>query len=283
MARRRLEAAEREALHRALATPKLEILPLSGVLPQLAGLERGTMLAVTASPAKDLETSLTLSERLRSHGFGVVVHLAARMVADAAHLDRLLTRMEAAGLDRAFVVGGDAAPPGAYPDALSLLRAMAERGHRLAEVGIGCYPQGHASIPEEVLLAALAAKAPLADYMTTQLCFDAAALSTWIAARRAEGVSLPVDIGIPGAVDVPRLVRISLRIGVTDAARFAAKQGGLLARVLRPGGYRPDELLSDLAPTLADPAAGVRGLHVFTFNQVEQTDRWRRRFLDRIV
>ena len=118
--------------------------------------------------------------------------------------------------------------------------------------------------------------------MTTQLCFDASALSSWIQARRRDGLTLPVDIGLPGAVDAPRLLRISMRIGVTDAARFVSKQGGLLTRLLRPGGYRPDRLLRDLAPTLADPAARVRGLHVFTFNQVEQTEAWRRGYLDSI-
>jgi len=279
MARARFDAAEQEALRRLLGTPKLEILPLAGVLPQLASLAPGETLSVTASPGKGLGASLDMAEVLRRDGFGVVVHLAARMVADSTHLDRLLRRMEAAGLDRAFVVGGDASPPGAYRDALSLLRAMAERGHHLVEIGIGCHPQGHPAISDDALLTTLAEKAPFADYMTTQLCFDALALSTWIAARRQEGLALPVDIGLPGAIDVSRLLRISLRIGVTDAARFVSKQGGLLTRLLRPGGYRPDRLLRELVPTLADPAARVRGLHLFTFNQVEQTAAWRRRFL----
>jgi methylenetetrahydrofolate reductase (NADPH) len=282
VARSALGAAEREALRRLLETPKLEILPLAGVLPQLASLERGATLSVTASPAKGLDASLDTAETLRRDGFGVVVHLAARMVVDPTHLDRLLERMEAAGLDRAFVIAGDAPPSGAYPDALSLLRAIADRDHHLREIGIGAYPQGHAAISDDELLVALSDKAPFADYMTTQLCFDASALSSWIQARRRDSLTLPVDIGLPGAVDAPRLLRISVRIGVTDTARFVTKQGGLLTRLLRPGGYRPDRLLRDLAPTLADPAAGVRGLHVFTFNQVAQTEAWRRRFLDSI-
>ena len=282
MARATLTPAEREALTRLLESPKLEILPLDGVLPQLAALERGATLSITASPAKGLNASLDMAELLRRDGFRVVMHLAARMITDRAHLDRLLERMDAAGVDQAFVIGGDASPAGAYPDALSLLRALAEREHHLREIGIGSYPQGHAVIADEALLAALAAKAPFADYMTTQLCFDPAATASWIRDRRREGLTLPVDIGLPGAIDVPRLLRISMRIGVTDAARFVSKQGGLLTRLLRPGGYRPDRLLHDLAPMLAEPAAGVRGLHVFTFNQVEQTEAWRRRFRDSI-
>jgi hypothetical protein len=33
---------------------------------------------------------------------------------------------------------------------------------------------------------------------------------------------------------------------------------------------------------LADPVADVRALHVFTFNQVEQTATWQREMLDEL-
>jgi methylenetetrahydrofolate reductase (NADPH) len=115
--------------------------------------------------------------------------------------------------------------------------------------------------------------------MTTQMSFDPAALHGWLRARRAEGIALPVDVGVPGVVDAARLVRISARIGVRTAGRFALKQRGVLGRLIRPLGYRPDRLLIGLAPMLADPDAGVRGLHVFTFNELAATADWRGRFL----
>ena len=79
--------------------------------------------------------------------------------------------------------------PGEFPDGLSLLRAMAEIGHPLREIGIPCYPQGHAFIADRLLLDALRDKARYASYMTTQLCFDPGAIATWLAARRAEGIA----------------------------------------------------------------------------------------------
>ena len=98
------------------------------------------------------------------------------MIRDRAHLSELIAWLEGAGVDRAFVVGGDAKEPGAYPDGLSLLRAMAEIGHPLAEIGIPAYPQGHAFIADGPILEALRAKVPFASYMTTQLCFDPGAI-----------------------------------------------------------------------------------------------------------
>ena len=75
---------------------------------------------------------------------------------------------------------------------------MAEIGHPLAEIGIPAYPQGHAFIADAPLLEALRAKAAFASYMTTQLCFDPNAIASWLAARRAEGITLPVHLGLPG-------------------------------------------------------------------------------------
>jgi hypothetical protein len=37
-----------------------------------------------------------------------------------------------------------------------------------------------------------------------------------------------------------------------------------------------------LAPSFAEPAARVGGIHVYTFNELEKTETWRRRLVDRL-
>ena len=69
MGRRRLQPDERAALARLLANAKFEVLPLRGLDEQLDALTAGATLAVTASPAKGLEASLEVGERLRRAGF----------------------------------------------------------------------------------------------------------------------------------------------------------------------------------------------------------------------
>jgi methylenetetrahydrofolate reductase (NADPH) len=235
---------------------------------------------VTASPAKGLEATVELAAALEARGFRAIPHLSARMVRDRAHLRELLIRLADAGIDRAFVVGGDAEEPGEFLDALALLRAMADLGNSPRHLGIGCYPQGHAAIPEDALLRALHDKAPFAEYMATQLCFDPKAIGAFIAARRAEGITLPVKVGLPGVAEVTRLLSISARIGVRDTGRFLSKNASFVGQLLTSGGiYRPTGLLEQLAPLLADPRADVIGLHVYTFNQVEATEAWRRGYL----
>jgi methylenetetrahydrofolate reductase (NADPH) len=273
---RGLTVRERAALARALETATFELLPLKSVREQIASLPGGARVSVTASPGKGLEATIDLAAELHATGFQAVPHLSARMVRDRAHLRLLLARLADAGLEHAFVVGGDATDPGAFPDGLSLLRALADSGARLASIGIPCYPDGHAFIPDARLLAALREKSIFASYMTTQLCFDARTIAGWLAARRAEGLLLPAVIGVPGVTEPHRLLAISARIGVRDSKRFLQKNLGLVARLVRSAGfYRPDGLLNALAPLFADPDARIRGVHMYTFNQVATTEAWR--------
>ena len=271
------------ALANALQAPTFELVPLKGALDRAAALPRGASVAITASPAKGMKATLDLAETLQAAGFRCVPHLSARMVRDRAHLTDLLARFDAIDVRRVFVVGGDAKEPGDYPDGLSLLRAMAEAGHPFTELGIPCYPEGHAFIADGILLEALRAKAPFASYMTTQMCFDPNAIARWIATRRSEGLALPIHLGVPGVAEPGRLLAIASRIGVADTHRFLVKNTRFVARLLRSGGfYRPDGLLQALAPVIADEVAGVVDLHMYTFNAVAEFETWRRRYLERL-
>jgi methylenetetrahydrofolate reductase (NADPH) len=279
-----LTTSSRAALTGLLRSPTFELIPLKNAMDQAASLPPGATVSVTASPTKGLEATVALSAQLRLAGFDVVPHLSARMVRDRAHLCALLAELDAAGVDRAFVVGGDEKEPGDYADGLALLRELAEVGHPFRQIGIPAYPQGHAFIADRPLLDALRAKAAFAQYMTTQLCFDPAAISSWIAARRAEGLTLPVHVGVPGVAEPQKLLALAARIGVADTHRFLAKNVRFVARLVRSGGfYRPDALLEGIAPTLADPTSNVTGFHLYLFNAVTATEAWRRAKLETLA
>jgi methylenetetrahydrofolate reductase (NADPH) len=268
------------ALARVLADPTFELIPLKDAVEQAAQIPVGRTVSVTASPGKTIEATVELAIELEHAGLRAIPHLSARMIRDRAHLAAILDRLADGGIDRAFVVGGDADAPGEYLDGLSLLRAMADLGKLPAELGCPCYPQGHPDIPEDVLLQALHDKAAYVQYMTTQLCFDPKAIGAFIVARRAEGITLPVKLGIPGVAEIPKLLSVSARIGLRDASKFVLKNARFVGALLRSGGtYRPTQLLQQLMPLIADPAADVIGLHVYTFNQVASTETWRSEYL----
>jgi methylenetetrahydrofolate reductase (NADPH) len=241
-------------------------------------------LTVTVTAAKGVDATLDLTERLLRQGYQVAPHLAARQLVDGAHVVDVVARLREAGTRSVFVIGGDAPEPaGAFPDAYSLLRAVAEAGHPFEEVGIGGYPEGHAAIPQEALDLAIRRKASLATRVLTQICFDAGATAGWAARLAASGVGLPVHVGIPGPVNRQKLLRISAGIGLGQSARFLQKQQNVLWRFLLPGGYDPTRLARRLATAVPKVDSNIRGLHVFTFNELQGTERWRRRLLETLA
>lgn len=262
-----------QQIQRLLAGARYEVLPLSGVLDQVRSLPAGTTVTVTSSPAKGIEASLDLAARLHGEGYHVVPHLAARLVVDKAHLSTVFDRISALGLREVFVIAGDSPnPAGAFTDALSLLRAIDELGVRPARVGITGYPEPHAFIPDQTTIQATDEKARYADYIVSQICYDPNTIASWVKTLRARGVDLPVYIGAPGSVDPTKLLRISMKIGLGPSMRYLRKQRGVVSRLLTS--YTPDELFDELTPYVLDPAYGIAGWHLFTFNEVARTHQW---------
>jgi methylenetetrahydrofolate reductase (NADPH) len=266
------------ALAASLERARFEVLPLRGVEEQLVHLPPGATVTVTASPTRGFDATLEVCELLTGRDVRVIPHLSARLIRDRAHLADVLDRLHGLGIDAAFVIAG-AAPvaAGPYEGAAALLREMDALGHGLRDIGITGYPESHAFIPDDDTIRAMAEKAPYATHIVSQICYDPATITGWITAVRARGIDLPIHLGIPGAVDLAKLARISVKVGLGDSVRFLRKQLRVAGRLAT--GYTPDELLRGLAATVAQPGNGVRGWHLFTFNHVEQTERWRQQLL----
>jgi len=195
------------------------------------------------------------------------------------HVADVVARLQSANVRKIFVVGGDGAAVGEIKDGLTLIRAMAEIGHRFDEIGVPAYPEGHPAIPNDVLLRDLREKQPIVQWMTTQMSFNPEAVAAWIGRIRDEGIALPIHLGIPGVVGLRKLTAIAARIGVADSARYLMKHRGLLGHLAQLGSFGPDAFLRDLVATIAEPRANVRALHVFTMNQVAATVTWQQAML----
>ncbi|MDP9412012.1 MAG: methylenetetrahydrofolate reductase [Actinomycetota bacterium] len=274
----------REMLFEALRRPRYEVIPLQGVEEQVVEhVPKDLKVTVTASPKKGIESTLELAERLSRRGYETAPHLSARLVRDEAHLEDILGRLHGAGIRDAFVVAGDAEEPaGKFTGAGELLAAMASLGHDLDEVGITGYPESHPFISDEDTIKAMYEKEPYATYIVSQICFDADVIAGWAQRVRRRGVELPIYVGVPGAVSRQKLLRISRGVGIGESARFLRKYGNWFVRFFLPGGYSPDRLVEGLTSSFADPESAVQGFHVYTFNEVEKTEAWRREKLDGI-
>jgi methylenetetrahydrofolate reductase (NADPH) len=256
---------------------QFEVLPLDTTEAEVARLERPAQLTVTCSPKHGPDESVDVGRRLAARGHAVTIHVAARMVRDRAHLDRLLADMADAGMEDLFLIGGDADPPqGPYPSAVEILPVIAEHPRRPRTIGVAGYPEGHPQIDPGTLAEVLERKSRLADYVTTQLCFDPDAVISWVDDTRRCGVTLPVLVGIPGAVDRGRLLKMAVRVGVGPSLGFLRKQRGF-RNLLGFTTSANDRIYDALRPCLGDRQRNIRGFHFYTFNQLVDTWNWERR------
>jgi methylenetetrahydrofolate reductase (NADPH) len=268
-----------------LASARYEVLPTGSIEDKvLAHVPLETTVTVTASPAKGIEATLALAERLARHGYSAVPHLAARMVSGRAELSEISARMTEAGVRTVFVPGGDQDPPaGDYHSALDLLEDLTALGSPFPEVGITGYPESHPTISDDLTVQAMWDKRRHATHVVSNLSFDPETIRAWVGRMRARGVMMPILLGLPGPIDRTKLLTMATKIGVGDSTRFLAKHKGTFARLAAPGGFTGQRFLEQCAPVLANPQSHVTGLHVYTFNQVAETEAWRRSYLERLM
>ena len=271
------------SLRELLSGLRYEVIPAKATEQAVADvLPAGMTVAVTASPVKGLEPTIELAEKLAARGYRVVPHLAARSVAGEAHLAEIVARLKACGVDDVFVPGGDAThPAGPFEGALPLLERLDAMGRPFGRIGITGYPESHPKIHDDLTVQAMWDKRKYASYIVSNVCFDAAALGRWIQRIRARGVTLPLYVGLAGPAERARLLRMAAVAGASESARFITRHPGWILRFWVPGGYRPDRFLDRAAPAITAPGAAVAGLHLFTFNQLQPAERWRKSALER--
>ena len=275
-----------EGVERLLTDPKFELMPFDSFGEQIEYLPDGAKIAITASPTLGIGATVEWTEKAAEMGYEIVPHVAARYIEGEEHLDEIARRITDAGVTNIFVPGGERdEPAGPYESAYDLLVALDDLGYEFDQVGITGYPEGHHFVDDETMADAMAKKEPYADYFVTQFCDSPDAVIDWVEDVRARGIELPIEVGIPGVMKYQRLLSISQKVGVGDSIGFLRKTTGVVDFVRQlvgsRGKYTPDKLIDGLAPYTDDPDYGIRGVHIYTFNQVPDTESWRHERLDR--
>jgi methylenetetrahydrofolate reductase (NADPH) len=193
----------RTEMRRLLAGARFEVLPTASIEEKIvAAVPPGQTITVTASMGKGLPATLDLAERLASHGYNAVPHLAARMVSGRKELEEIVARLLAAGIDSVFVPAGDADPAaGDYTGSIDLLRDLTDLGKPFANVGVTGYPESHPTILDDVTVQAMWDKRDHATNVVSNLCFDPVVVRDWVKRVRSRGAVMPVLIGMPGPIE----------------------------------------------------------------------------------
>ena len=234
----------------------------------------GTFVYVSAVASRPVNEIIEGAVRLKACGFRPVPHVAVRMFASVTALDRFLARLTGeAGVARILVIAGDRGP-GAFRSAIELIDGGLLQRHRIREIGIAGYPEGHPRIAQADLDRALIHKVAAAEatglkvHIVTQFCFDAAAIVGWISRLRDFGLEQPVRVGLAGPTNLATLLRYARRCGVRASAQGLARQSGLMRQIFAQS--TPDALVQ----ALAQARLGAVKPHFFSFGGLAATARW---------
>jgi methylenetetrahydrofolate reductase (NADPH) len=183
-----------------------------------------------------------------------------------------------------LVLGGGAPEPiGHYDAAIQLMQTGVFQANGVTRLGIAGHPEGNPDITrihgEAALVSALKEKQAylkahgLEGFIATQFLFEAEPVADWARMLRAEGIELPIYVGVPGPATIKTLVKYAAMCGVGNSARFIRKQALNITKLLTVN--TPDEFVGGLAELhYGQPELGIAGPHLYPFGGFDKLFDW---------
>ena len=232
----------------------------------------------------DVAAQIEAARQLKASGFSPVPHVPARFVRDEADLKTRIAALAGAGADQMLLLGGGAPTPiGIYDSAIQLLRTGVFEAHGVRRLGLAGHPEGNPDITkahgEAMLMTALKEKQAylkakgLSGFIATQFLFEAGPVAEWARTLKAEGIDLPIHVGVPGPATIKTLVKYAAMCGVGNSARFIRKQALNITKLLTVN--TPDEFVAGLARLhFEQPELGIAGPHLYPFGGFDKLFDW---------
>ncbi|MCC5984049.1 MAG: methylenetetrahydrofolate reductase [Rhodobacteraceae bacterium] len=246
-------------------------------------LPAGTRVYIAHIEGTPIADMVATAARLRAEGMEPMPHFPARIIANRAMLADWVARYrDAADVKQALLLGGGVSTPhGDYDNAMQLVETGLFDGfERLHVAG---HPEGNRDIDpkggERMVMDALRRKAAFARdsgvpmAIVTQFAFEAAPIIAWTDRLRAEGIDLPVHIGVAGPAKLQTLIRFAVACGVGPSMKVLQKRAKDVTKLLLP--FEPTELVRDLALHKAThPDFAVERVHFFPLGGIRTNADW---------
>jgi methylenetetrahydrofolate reductase (NADPH) len=246
-------------------------------------LPQGTRVYIAHIDGTPIEDMVATAARLRAEGFEPMPHFPARIIEDRAMLADWVARYrgEADVRQALLLAGGVNEARGDYHSSMQLLESGVFDGFdRLHVAG---HPEGNKDIDpdgsDRNVMEALRWKQAFRDRtdatmaLATQFCFEAGPVIDWANRLAAEGVNLPIHIGVAGPTKLQTLIKFAIACGVGPSLRVLQKRAMDVTKLLVP--FEPDEFLGQLAAhKAAHPGFGIEAVHLFPLGGIAPTCDW---------
>jgi len=263
----------------------LEVMPRTAekVEDFRALLPAGTRVYIAHIEGTPITDMVATAKRLAGEGFAVMPHFPARIIPDRATLADWIARYQGeAGVDQALLLGGGVnTPAGDFDSSMQMMETGLFDGFR--RLHVAGHPEGNKDIDktggDAIVLQALKWKQAFADRsdaefaIATQFCFEAAPVIAWADRLAAEGIRLPIHIGIAGPAKLQTLIKFAIACGVGPSLRVLQKRAMDVTKLLLP--YEPIEVVAALAAhKAAHPNFGIEQVHFFPLGGIKTSAAW---------
>jgi methylenetetrahydrofolate reductase (NADPH) len=275
------QAAEMEAF---LNGYSIEVMPRTAekVEDFRAILPKGTRVYIAHIDGTPIEEMVATAKRVGAEGFDVMPHFPARIIKDRTTLTDWVARYKDVGVRQGLLLaGGVPQPVGDFETSMQLLETGAFTGFdRLHVAG---HPEGNKDIDpdgsDKMVMEAARWKSAFSERtdaqmaMATQFCFEAGPVIDWVNRLQAEGIKLPVHIGVAGPAKLQTLIKFAIACGVGASLRVLQKRAMDVTKLLLP--YEPTEFVADLAAHKAkNPSFGIEQVHFFPLGGIKTNAQW---------
>jgi methylenetetrahydrofolate reductase (NADPH) len=244
----------------------------------------GRDVTITFLPGDNFRGNVETAVALRRAGYNPVPHIAAREIASREALDDFLARLSGeAGVKRVLLIAGDVAGArGPFKASRDVAATGLLQTHGITSVSIAGHPEGHPFLDDAATLKLLQAWQDFSRDsgthidIVTQFCFESAPILHWLGQLKAQGIALPVIIGLAGPATPATLTKFALRCGIGNSMRALRNQIGRFGRLLIDTG--PDDVIRGLESAPREATAAISGFHLFPFGGLRKAGNWLRAY-----
>ena len=242
----------------------------------------GTRVYIAHIDGTPVEEMIATARRIGAEGFDEMPHFPARIIKDKATLLDWVARYRDVGVEQALLLaGGVTNPAGEFSTSMQLLESGAFTGFK--RLHVAGHPEGNRDIDpdgsDKMVMEAARWKSAFMERtdaqmaMATQFCFEAQPVIDWVNRLQAEGIKLPVHIGIAGPAKLQTLIKFAIACGVGPSLRVLQKRAMDVTKLLLP--YEPTEVLEGLAAhKAANPGFGIEQVHFFPLGGIKTNAQW---------
>lgn len=248
----------------------------------LPGATRVYVAHIEGTPIEDM---VATAKRLAAEGYDVMPHFPARIIKDEATLRNWIAMYQGeADVEQALILaGGVTTPHGDYHSSMQLLESGAFGDAGFKRLHVAGHPEGNKDIDPDGAMtnvdAALRWKQTFSDTsdakmaIATQFCFEAKPVIDWANDLAANGITLPIHIGVAGPAKLQTLIKFSIACGVGASLRVLQRRAKDLTKLLLP--FSPNEFLAELAAHKAqNPQLKISHVHFFPLGGIKTNAKW---------